>query len=153
MLGAIRKLLGRVGQLSPLEMASTTLARDLGLPTDDVSRILGRTDAALRRLSLLDSDDVDARPIIDRAVSELSNLGIQSRPFEEAAMEQYLCELPDLDYQILMEFKAGKSRCHIAEIVNTDVETVRTSLVRTYANLRIRIIQSSDAIVEEETKA
>jgi DNA-directed RNA polymerase specialized sigma subunit len=125
-------------------VASARLAADLGLPDDKVSRILDRTAADLRRLAELESDDVDARPIIDRAVSELSKLGFQSRPFEEATMERYLQELPDRDYQILRQFKLGRKHSEIAEMLNTDVEDIRNSLVKTYADLRMRMIHTSD---------
>jgi len=123
---------------------SIRLAHDLGLPSDQVSRILDRTAADLRKLSATDSDDADARPIIDRAVNELSRLGFQSRPVEEATMERYLQELPQRDYQILRHFKLGKKHSEIAELMNTDEEAVRSSLVKTYADLRIRMISSTD---------
>ena len=123
---------------------SARLARDLGLPHDEVSRILDRTAADLRQLSDSESDDVDARPIIDRAVSELAKLGFESRPFEEAAMEQFLRELPERDYQILRLFKLGSKHSEIAARMDTTVEAVRSSLVKTYAELRMRMIGSSD---------
>lgn len=125
-------------------VASARLARDLGLPNDAVSRILDRTAADLRKLSAIESEDVDARPIIDRAVNDLSKLGIQSRPFEEAAMERYLQELPERDYQILRYFKAGKKHSEIAALMDTNLEDVRSSLVKTYADLRIRMISTDD---------
>jgi DNA-directed RNA polymerase specialized sigma subunit len=123
---------------------SARLARDLGVPQDAVSRILDRTAADLRQLSEAESDDADARPIIDRAVSELSKLGFQSRPIEEAAMDRYLQELPERDYQILLQFKLGKKHSEIAALLNTTVESVRHSLVKTYAELRMRMIGSTD---------
>ena len=142
---AMRQVLERMGWPQAAEsVASARLAKDLGLPNDAVSRILDRTAADLRRLSAVESDDVDARPIIDRAVSDLSKLGFQSRPFEEAAMERYLRELPDDDYQILLHFKAGKKHGEIAALMNTNVEAVRSSLVKTYADLRIRMISTDD---------
>jgi len=125
-------------------VVSARLAADLGLPDDEVGRILERTAADLRKLSEAESDDVDAQPIIDRAVSELSKLGFQSRPFEEAAMERYLQELPDRDYRILRHFKLGKKHGEIAELLSTDVEDIRGSLIKTYAGLRMRMINSTD---------
>lgn len=125
-------------------VVNVQLAADLGLPNDEVSRILDRTAADLRKLSEADSDDVDARPIIDRAVSELSKLGFQSNPIEEAAMERYLQELPERDYRILRHFKLGKKHREIAELLNTDVEDIRNSLIKTYSGLRMRMINSPD---------
>lgn len=125
-------------------IASARLAEDLGLPNSEVSRILGRTAADLRKLSEVESDDVDARPIIERAVNELSKLGFHTRPFEEATMERYLQELPDRDYEILRHFKLGEKHSEIAEAMSLDVEEVRSSLVKTYADLRIRMITSTD---------
>jgi DNA-directed RNA polymerase specialized sigma subunit len=125
-------------------IASARLAEDLGLPNSEVSRILDQTAADLRKLSAVESDDVDARPIIDRAVNELSKLGFHSRPFEEATMERYLQELPDRDYEILRHFKLGKKHSEIAELMSVNVEEVRGSLVKTYADLRIRMITSTD---------
>lgn len=142
---AMRHILERMGWPQGAEsVASARLARDLGLPNDAVSRILDRTADDLRRLSAIESEDVDARPIIDRAVSDLSKLGFQSRPFEEAAMERYLQELPEPDYQILRYFKAGKKHSEIAATMGINVEAVRNSLVKTYADLRIRMITTDD---------
>lgn len=142
---AVRHWLERWGWPRAAESAaSARLARDLGLPSDAVSRILDRTASDLRKLSATESDDVDARPIIDRAVNDLARLGFQSRPFEEATMESYLSELPDRDYQILRHFKNGKKHSEIAALLDTNVETVRSSLVKTYADLRIRMISTDD---------
>jgi DNA-directed RNA polymerase specialized sigma subunit len=142
---AMRHMLERMGWPQAAQsVASARLARDLGLPNDAVSRILDRTAADLRKLSAVESEDVDARPIIDRAVNDLSKLGIQSRPFEEAAVERYLQELPERDYQILRYFKAGKKHSEIAALMDTDVEDVRNSLVKTYADLRIKMISAGD---------
>lgn len=123
---------------------SARLAYDLGLPHDAVSRILDRTAADLRELSEDDSEDADARPIIDRAVTELAKLGFQSRPFEEAAMDRYLRELPEHDYEILRLFKLGTKHSEIAVLMNTDIDAVRSSLVKTYAELRMRMTCSTD---------
>lgn len=142
---AIRNWLDRIGWPRDAQsVASEKLAQDLGLPTDMVSDILDRTAADLRKLSNEDADSIDARPIIDRAVHELSKLGFHSRPYEEAIMERYLQELPDRDYQILRHFKQGKKHYEIAELMGTNVDAVRRSLVKTYAELRMRMIDSSD---------
>lgn len=142
---AIRHWLDRMGWPRDAQsVASERLAHDLGLPTDPVSDILDRTAAELRKLASADADDIDARPIIDRAVHELSQLGFHARPFEEAILERYLQELPDRDYLILRYFKLGKKHSEIAELLGTTVDSVRDSLVNTYAELRIRLINSTD---------
>jgi DNA-directed RNA polymerase specialized sigma subunit len=142
---AIRHWLGRIGwPRDAQQAASDKLAQDLGLPTDRVSDILDRTAADLRKLSSADADSIDARPIIDHAVQDLSKLGFHSRPFEEAIMEQYLQQLPDRDYEILRYFKQGRKHSEIAELMGMNVDSVRRSLVKTYADLRVRMIDSSD---------
>lgn len=142
---AIRQVMNRIGWLrSARSAAGAKLAQDLGLPTEMVSSILDRTADDLRKLSSADTDTIDARPIIDRAVHDLSRLGFHSRPFEEAIMERYLQELPDRDYHILRYFKQGKKHSQIAELLGTNVDSVRRSLVRTYAELRLRLINSHD---------
>lgn len=139
----IRKLLDRIGwHRDAQSVASEKLAHDLGLPTDIVSGILDRTAADLRNLSRTDPDNADARPIIDRAVQELSKLGFHSRPFEDAVMERYLQQLPDRDYDILRHFRQGKNHSEIAELMGTNLDSVRRSLMKTYAGLRDRVISS-----------
>lgn len=110
-------------------------------PLDEVSAILDRTAADLRRMSA-DDEDMDARPIIDRAVLELSQLGFNARPGEEAIMERYLEELPDRDYQILRHFKQGKKHSEIAELLGTNLDAVRGSLVKTYTDMRMAMTES-----------
>ncbi|MDY6947300.1 MAG: sigma factor-like helix-turn-helix DNA-binding protein [Pseudomonadota bacterium] len=142
---AIRQWLDRIGwPRAARSVASDTLAQELDLPADRVSAILERTAAELRKLSTAEDGNIDARPIIDRAVLELSQLGFHSRPADTVIMDRYLQELPDRDYQILRFFKQGKRHSEIAELLGTTVETVRSSLVNTYADLRIRILTSND---------
>lgn len=141
---AIRHWLAHIGwPRDARSVASEKLAQDLGLPPDMVGGILDRTAADLRKLSAADADNLDPRSIIDRAAHELARLGFHSRPFEEAIMERYLQELPDRDYQILRYFKQGKKHREIAELLSTNVDAVRCSLVKTYSDLRIRIISSN----------
>jgi hypothetical protein len=52
--------------------------------------------------------------------------------------------LPERDYQILRYFKLGKKHSEIAAIMDTNVDTVRASLVKTYADLRLRMIATDD---------
>lgn len=138
---AIRHWLDRIGwPRDAQQAASDQLAEDLGLPIDMVSGILDRTAADLRKLSGAEADSIDARPIIDRAVHDLSKLGFHSRPFEAAIMEQYLQQLPNRDYEILRYFKQGRKHSEIAGLMGMNVESVRDSLVKTYAELRLRMI-------------
>jgi DNA-directed RNA polymerase specialized sigma subunit len=142
---AIRHWLQRLGWPRDAQsLAGEKLAQDLGLPADLVSGILDRTAADLRKLSGVDADNLDARPIIERAVHDLSKLGFHSRPFEAELMEQYLQQLPARDYEILRHFKQGRKHSEIAELMGTNVESVRRSLVKTYADLRVRLTDSND---------
>ena len=54
-------------------------------------------------------------------------------------MERCLEELPDRDFTILRHFKQGKKHREIAELMGTDVDTVRRSLIKTYADLRMKM--------------
>jgi DNA-directed RNA polymerase specialized sigma subunit len=117
---------------------SRSLAQDLGVPPHVVSRILEQTAADLRQLAAVD-DASDARPIINKAIDELAKYGYHSRPCEEAMMERCLEELPERDLTILRHFKQGKKHHEIAELMGTDVPSVRRSLVKTYADLRMRM--------------
>lgn len=141
---AIRHCLDRIGCRSAETAASEPLAPAFDSPPDVVGSILDRTAADLRELSNSGDEDFDARPIIDRAVQELGQLGFQSPPFEAQVMDRYLAELPESDYQILCLFKQGSKHSEIAELMGTDVESVRDSLVNTYADLRMRMIASDD---------
>ena len=137
----IRNWLCRLGwRPAARAVASERLAQDLGLPTNAVSDILDSTVAELRKLADKDGDNLDARPIIDRAVQQLGRLGFNSPPLEEAIMDRYLRELPERDYQILRYFKQGRKHREIAELLGTNLDSVRCSLVRTYADLRIRML-------------
>lgn len=118
---------------------SRSLAHDLGAPPDVVSRILDQTVADLRKLAAVDEAS-DARPIINKAISELARYGHQSRPAEEAMMERCLDALPERDLAILRHFKQGKKHREIATLMGTDVESVRRSLVKTYADLRMKMM-------------
>ena len=118
---------------------SRSLAHDLGVPTDVVSRILDQTAADLRRLATLDEAS-DPRPVINRAIDELAKYGYRSHPTEEALMERCLEELPERDLTILRHFKQGKKHREIAALMGTDVDSVRRSLVKTYTDLRMKMM-------------
>jgi DNA-directed RNA polymerase specialized sigma subunit len=135
----LRDWLQRVGRRRGQTSAvSRSLAQDLGAPPEVVSRVLEQTAAELRQLAAVD-DASDARPIINKAMDELAKYGYHSRPCEEAMMERCLEELPERDLAILRHFKQGKKHREIAELMGTDIESVRRSLVKTYADLRMRM--------------
>lgn len=123
---------------------SRSLAQDLGVPAEVVSRVLKQTTADLRELAAVD-DASDARHIINKAIDELAKHGCGSRPSEEAMMERCLEELPERDLTILRHFKQGKKHREIAELIGADVETVRRSLVKTYADLRMKMMSHDHA--------
>lgn len=135
----IRHWLERVGwRRAQASAVSLSLAQDLGVPSEVVSRVLEQTTADLRQLAAIDEAS-DARPIINKAIDELAKYGYHSRPYEEALMEQCLQQLPERDFTILRLFKQGKKHREIAALVGTDVESVRRSLVKTYADLRMKM--------------
>jgi DNA-directed RNA polymerase specialized sigma subunit len=135
----IRDWLERVGwRRNNASAVSRSLAHDLGVPAEVVSRVLEQTAADLRQLAAVD-DASDARPIINKAIDELAKYGYHSRPCEEAMMERCLEELPERDLTILRHFKQGKKHRDIAALMGTDVESVRRSLVKTYADLRMKM--------------
>lgn len=135
---AICHWLERKGWRKVPSQVSIDLAKDLGLPTDAVSRVLDRTAAELRDFAWSDETS-DARIIINRAVNELAQYGYRSQPFQEAAMNQYLEQLGEPDISILRHFKSGMRHIDIARLMGTDVESVRRSLVKTYADLRMKL--------------
>jgi DNA-directed RNA polymerase specialized sigma subunit len=123
-----------------MEEAANELSLDCGLPAEQVSEILNRATAELRELADQDTGTFDARPIIDRAVKELFDRGFQLRPFENSVMEKYLQELSFSDYQILLHHQHGWKHSQISELMEVSVETVQRSLVKTYAELRMRMM-------------
>src|SRR5688572_30108468 len=94
---AIRDWLERVGwRRAHAATVSRSLAHDLGVPPEVVSRVLEQTAADLRQLAAVDEAS-DARPIINKAIDELAKYGYHSRPHEEALMERCLEQLSDHD--------------------------------------------------------
>lgn len=135
----LRDWMERVGwRRTQIREVSRSLAADLGAPPEVVNRVLEQTAADLRNLAEVD-DASDARPIINKAIHELSKYGHHSRPSEEAMMERCLAELPERDLTILRYFKQGKKHREIAELMDTDLQSVRCSLVKTYADLRMKM--------------
>jgi DNA-binding NarL/FixJ family response regulator len=125
------------------EAVSRSLAHDLGVPPDVINRVLEQTAADLRHLAAIDEAS-DARPIINKAVDELAKYGHPWWPFEEALMERCLEELPERDLTMLSHLKQGKQHREIAELMGTDLASVRRSLVNTYADLRLKTAGFTD---------
>lgn len=151
---AIRYWLHRAGwRHDATTAAGISLARDLGLPPDAVSRILDQTAAELRELSEQDEAG-DARPIINKAIEEIAKFGYHPRPCDEEVLDQFLDELAEPDISILRHFKQGMKHRQIADLMGTDVDSVRRSLVKTYSDLRMRMMgpedEDGEALVGEE---
>lgn len=124
---------------SSVAAVSHSLAHDIGVPPEAMDRILRQTMAELCDLAAKD-EAADTRPVINKAIGELAEFGYHSHPFEEAMMERYLGKLPDRDFNILCHFKHGKKHREIAALMGLDVESVRRSLVKTYADLRMTMM-------------
>lgn len=147
----IRHWMHRKGiRRDPQLVAGTKLAYELGLPAEAVTRILDQISFELRKLSFADGH-ADARPIIERAVEELGKLGLHTRPFEEEAVDRYLHKLSNRDYLILRYFKEGKKHHEIAELIGSNVDLVRRSLVQTYAELRIKMTSAHHRAMQAQT--
>jgi DNA-directed RNA polymerase specialized sigma24 family protein len=140
---AIRRCLTFVRWRRRPSSAGARLAYDLGLQEDVVSRVLDEVAADLRKLAAK-GDAADARPAINKAVNELAKFGFCSRPFDTEAMDRCLKQLAEPDLAILRHFKEGMKHAEIAALMGTDVPSVRRSLVRTYADLRIKMMGWDD---------
>lgn len=112
-------------------IAAAQLAEDLGLPAGQISPILARASTDVRKLSR----DQDPSPILNRAVAEIKQLGPRSFATEE--VQRHLRRLPARDFEIFDQARQGKKHCEIANELGIDVEAVRESLARTYADLRL----------------
>ena len=55
-------------------------------------------------------------------------------------MERFLSMLPARDLAILRHYKQGKKHLEIAALMGTDLQAVRKSLIKTYADLRMKMI-------------
>lgn len=126
---------------SNIAAISHSLAVDLGVQPKATYRILHQTMHELYELAAKD-DAVDARPVINKAINELARHGDHWHPSEEAMMERCLGELPERDFTTLCYFKQGKKHREIAALMGTDVESVRRSLVKTYTDLRMKMMNT-----------
>lgn len=126
---------------SNVAAVSRSLALDVGVPPESIDRIIREAMTELRDAEAK-GEAADAWPIINKAINEIGRYGCNSHPSEVAIIERYLDELPERDFSILCQFQQGKKHRDIAALMRTDVESVRCSLVKTYANLRMRMINS-----------
>ena len=132
----IRYWLERFRWRTNLDRVKVALAHDLGLPADAVSEVFDRACAQIRNLAT--DDPADACLVIEQATEEFERL--PSMGADEAIVDLHLQGLSDRDYEILRRFKHGEKQREIAERMETDVESVRRSLVRTYSDLRMKMI-------------
>lgn len=91
----------------------------------------------IAQLVVDDGEEGDEFRLICRAIHEHGLSLPRETRAERAIMRRFLERLPDRDHEILLHFKAGKKHSEIAELMNLDVEAVRRSLVKTYADLRM----------------
>lgn len=138
---AIRQFIGKLSHGRATSVISLSLAQDIGLPADVVTRVLDQAAADLRNL---EPNGSGVQTIIKKAVTELKQHDLHSQPFDTAAMDRCLKELAEPDLAILRHFKEGMKHADIAALLGTDVESVRRSLVRTYADLRIKMMGWDD---------
>lgn len=121
---------------------SKELARDLALPPELVSEVLDQAVADLHELARTD-DAGDPAPILHKAISKLASYGAQS-PFDEATLNRCLNEVPEPHLTILSYYKSGMKQQDIAARLRMDEASVSRSLVKTYANLRTRMLELRD---------
>jgi hypothetical protein len=115
------------------------LARDLELPPDVVSKVLDQAAADLRNIGTTGAA-CDAFLVINKAISSLANHGFHARPLDEAALTVYLQEVPEPHVTILRHYREGMKYTQIAVLMNMDKAVVLRSLVKTYADLRMKMI-------------
>lgn len=126
-------------------LASKRLARDLGLPVEPVARVLDQVMIDVENLTK-NGDHADCRPAIAKATKELERLGVHAKPtpLDEGALDKCLSELTEPHLTILNLSRAGMKLGEIATLVGMDVPLVRRSLVKTYADLRMKMMGCGD---------
>ncbi len=88
-------------------------------------------------------DEMDARPILDRTVRQVSALHSTKPAHQDALVTRYLRNLTETDYQILRLHKLNMKHRQIAKIMSMDVDSVRRSLMHTYSELSMRMYHGS----------
>jgi DNA-binding MarR family transcriptional regulator len=133
---AIRQGLHKLGWSRRQTIAAgRDLARDLALPPEIVSKILDQAAADLR-----DIGTADGCLIVNKAVNELAKYGLHSQPLDETALKFHLQQVPEPHLTILRHYRSGMKHGEIAELLQMDKQTVLRSLVKTYADLRMKMI-------------
>ena len=137
--GAIRQWLEKIGwRRSRSSAISYELARDLALPPDIVSQVLDQVTADLDDLARHD-DAGDPGPILNKAIGKLASHGAHS-PFDEAALNRCLNGISEPHVSIIRHYRNGMNQQQIAARLCMDEESVSRSLVKTYADLRMKML-------------
>jgi hypothetical protein len=124
-------------EMKTLRRVARDLANECGADTGKMADVLDRTAADLRALG----GKTDAvLGVIQRTVTGTVELGYFEKALDEQALGRYLNEMSEPDRAILNEHRSGKSYRAIASLLGMDKEAVLRSLVRTYADLRMRIL-------------
>jgi hypothetical protein len=123
--------------------AGRDLARDLALPPEIVSQVLDQAAADLRTIGTAE-DTADASLIIDKALNELAKHGFHAQPLDETALNFYLQQVPEPHLTILGHYRAGMKHAEIAALLQMDRQIVLRSLVKTYADLRMKMMGGQD---------
>lgn len=98
---------------------------------------------ASRILDLAAAADSPGRAVTV-VTSELAKLGIDvTLPSDDDALVRLLHAIPEPDLTILCQYQHGMTTRQIAEVLDTDLESVRRSLARTYVDLRMGIAAES----------
>ncbi len=140
---AIHRWLEKIGwRRSSSSAVSYELARDLALPPEIVSAVLAQAIADLNDLARHD-DAGDPTPILHKAISKLASHGGHS-PFDEAALHRCLNEISEPHLTILRHYKRGMKQQEIAAQLGMDEDSVNRSLVRSYADLRMKMLGVRD---------
>jgi DNA-directed RNA polymerase specialized sigma subunit len=132
-------------------MVSRSMAKDFGVPEDTMTRVLAEAREELQALAAIDVAS-DARPVINKAIDKLAEYGRWgSRSRDDALLNRWAQQLPEREYMMLRLWKKeGRSHAEIAEILGTDVESVRTTLVKVYVDLRMKMGRFGSAACDRE---
>jgi hypothetical protein len=71
------------------------------------------------------------------------------QPLDEAALTFHLQQVPEPHLTILRHYRTGMKHTEIAELLQMDKQAVLRSLVKTYADLRMKMIGGQDGVNQE----